>query len=158
MGIAEEIEKLSELRKTGSITEEEFQETKASLLEKMQAAGEKQSGSKEALNVNSWCMLIHLSQFAGYAVPAAGLVLPIVLWQTKKKESELIDQHGKIVVNWLITAFIFGVISFALCFVFIGFLLIPLLVLASVIFAIVGAIKANNGEVWEYPFSFKFIK
>ena len=30
--------------------------------------------------------------------------------------------------------------------------------IANLVFAIVGGIKANNGEVWKYPLSFSFLK
>jgi uncharacterized protein len=36
-----------------------------------------------------------------------------------------------------------------------GFVILGVL---SVIFPIIGGIKANQGEVWEYPLSFKFIR
>ena len=45
---------------------------------------------------------------AGFLVPLAGLVTPIVLWQIKKTEYPEIDEHGKAVVNWMITMVIVG--------------------------------------------------
>jgi uncharacterized Tic20 family protein len=27
-----------------------------------------------------WAMFLHLSQFAGYIIPLAGLVVPIIIW------------------------------------------------------------------------------
>ncbi|MHC4707276.1 MAG: SHOCT domain-containing protein, partial [Planctomycetota bacterium] len=41
MGIAEEIEKLNNLKQTGAISDDEYQEAKTSLLKKNQSAGEK---------------------------------------------------------------------------------------------------------------------
>ena len=29
--------------------------------------------------VRQWCMFMHLSQFAGYAIPFAGIIAPIVM-------------------------------------------------------------------------------
>ena len=44
-------------------------------------------------------------------------------------------------------------------FVLIGFLAGMLaLVIMGIIFPIMGAVKANNGELWEYPLTIKFIK
>ena len=82
--------------------------------------------------------------------------MPIVLWQIKKDESEIIDRHGRIVANWLITKAILCVVFFALCFVVVGFPLIVALAVVSIIFPIIGGVKANNGEVWRYPLSIKF--
>jgi uncharacterized Tic20 family protein len=104
-------------------------------------------------------MWLHLSQLAGLIVPAAGLIIPIVLWQTQKEKMPALDAHGKMVTNWIISAIIYAVVSVVLIFVFfIG--LIPLLGLsiASIVFPIIGAVKANNGELWEYPLTIKFLK
>ena len=113
--------------------------------------------TKYERDVRQWSMFIHFSLLAGFAVPGAGLILPVVLWQIKKDEFPEVDVHGKLVVNWIISLLIYSVICFLLCFLFIGFFLLPLLAIASVIFAIVGGIKANNGEVWEYPLNIKFL-
>jgi uncharacterized Tic20 family protein len=162
MSVAEEIEKLSKLRADGVLSEEEFTSAKAALLSgthtQQSAAPTYAPVEKAPLNVNQWCMFIHASQLANFIIPVAGIIAPIVLWQMKKDESEIVDQHGKMVTNWIISALIYGAVAFILCSVFIGVLLLPLVGLACVIFAVIGSIKANNGELWAYPFSFKFLK
>ena len=102
---------------------------------------------------NMWAMILHLSQFAYYVVPVAWIVAPIVIWQIKKKEFPSIDQHGKIIVNWMINALIAGFICIPLLVVFIGIPLLIALSIAHVVFAIIGAIKANSGELWPYPWT-----
>jgi uncharacterized Tic20 family protein len=101
-------------------------------------------------------MFIHLSQFCGYVIPLAGLIVPIVLWQIKKNDSDIIDRHGRIVVNWIITEFILGIVFALLCFVVIGIPLLFALAVVTVVFPIVGGLKANNGEAWKYPCSIGF--
>ena len=59
-------------------------------------------------------MFLHLSVLAGFIVPFAGLIVPILIWQMKKDELPLIDVHGKNVVNWIISALIYTVICFIL--------------------------------------------
>ncbi len=113
------------------------------------------SSSKKA---NQWCMFVHFSILAGFIIPFAGLIAPIVLWQMKKDEFPVVDVHGKIVVNWLISSIIYGIVCFILSFVVVGIFLFMALGLATVIFAIIGGIKANEGVVWEYPLSLKLIK
>jgi len=104
-----------------------------------------------------WSMFIHFSVLAGlFVAPVAGWILPIVLWQIKKDEMPEVDVHGKIVVNWLISTLIYGAVCIPLLFVFIGFPLLILLGIATTIYSVVGGIKANNGEVWEYPVNIKF--
>lgn len=105
-----------------------------------------------------YAMFIHLSQFAGLLIPLLGWVLPLILWQTKKNTSAFIDTNGKIVMNWIISSLIYGIICYLLVFLLIGFVLLPALGICSIIFIIIGSIKANNGEMWPYPLSIHFIK
>ena len=105
-----------------------------------------------------YAMFIHLSQFAGLLIPLLGWALPLILWQTKKNTSALIDTNGKIVMNWIISSLIYGIICYLLIFLLIGFVLLPALGICSIIFIIIGSIKANNGEIWPYPLSIHFIK
>jgi len=158
MGIAEEIEKLSELRRDGAISEDEYQKAKESVLSQDQPKQGQfyQILSPSGTDVNVWSMYIHLSQFCGAMVPIAGLIVPIVLWQLRKDESEIIDRHGKIVLNWILSELIYWIICGLLCLVIVGFLLFPILIILGIVFPIIGGIKANSGEIWPYPLSINF--
>ncbi len=105
-----------------------------------------------------WAMILHLSQLANCIIPLSGVVAPIVIWQVKKAEMPELDEHGKIVVNWLISALIYGIVSAVLTAVLIGILGFIALGVCAVVFPIVGGIKANSGEVWKYPLTITFIK
>ncbi len=109
-------------------------------------------------NTRTWAMVLHLSVFAGYIVPLAGLVVPIVVWQLKKEEMPALDDHGKMVVNFLISMLIYSVISFVLVFAFIGIPLLFALSIIGIVFPIIGGIKANGGELWQYPLILKLVK
>jgi hypothetical protein len=107
MEIADEFEKINMLKKNGAITEDEYQEAKKILLLKMKLDDLEHSSQKNKnFNINQYCMFIHFSQLFGYMIPILGLVVPVVLWQIKKGESELIDKNGKNVINWLLTSLI----------------------------------------------------
>jgi uncharacterized Tic20 family protein len=102
-------------------------------------------------------MFLHLSLLAGFVVPLAGLIAPIVIWQMKKEELPEIDIHGKIVVNWIISEIIYGALCVPLVFLAIGIPLLIVLGILGVVFPIIGAIKANGGDVWKYPLSISFL-
>lgn len=106
-------------------------------------------------DVRQWTTFLHLSLLAGVLVPGAGFVLPIILWQVKKDEMPAVDAHGKVVVNWLISALIYGVVCGVLAFLLIGLPLLGILGILSVVFPIIGAIKANEGTLWTYPLSIR---
>lgn len=113
--------------------------------------------TKYERDVRMWSMFIHFSVLAGFVVPVAGWILPIVLWQIKKDELPEVDVHGKIVANWLISTIVYGFICILLVLVFIGIPLLILLTFVTTIYSIIGGIKANSGEVWEYPLNIKFL-
>ena len=114
----------------------------------LQTADEKQMG-----------LFLHLSGLAFALVFPLGVVLPILLWLTQRDKMPALDAHGKMITNWMISATIYGVISFVLMFVLVGFLTGAAVWLMAVIFPIIGAIKANNdGDLWEYPLTIKFLK
>ena len=94
----------------------------------------------------TFCMLMHLSQFLTYIIPLAGLVMPVIMWTSNKSESKFVDEHGKAIVNAMISYFIWTILS---CGIF---------VLLWWIFTVIAALKANNGELYKYPLAISFIK
>jgi uncharacterized Tic20 family protein len=110
------------------------------------------------MDLSSYCMLMHLSQFAGIIVPFGGIALPIIMWATNKDKSSIIDQHGKNILNWMISFYIYVSISAILILLIIGIFALITLCLVAVIFAIIGAVKANNKEMFKYPLTIQFLK
>lgn len=102
-----------------------------------------------------WAMALHMSMLLGFMIPIAGWVVPIVIWQVQKDEFPELDRHGRVVANWMISEFIYLCICILLVFVVIGIPLLIVFGVIMVIFPLIGGIKANNGEVWEYPGSFR---
>ena len=103
---------------------------------------------------NQWAMFIHFSILAGWIVPIGGLIVPILIWQIKKDELPGIVPHAHVVLNWIVTSLVYALICFILTFVLIGILGFIALAIATIIFAVIGGIKANEGKVWEYPGTF----
>ena len=108
-------------------------------------------------DIRQWNMFMHLAQFAGYVVPLGGIVVPVVMWQMKKDESPEIDAHGRMVVNAILSYICYMIASAILILVLVGIILLPIVAICAIVFPIVGAIKANDGELWEYPFVIKFL-
>ncbi|MFN7737697.1 MAG: DUF4870 domain-containing protein [Pirellula sp.] len=109
------------------------------------------------MNGRNWAMLIHFSVFAGYVVPFAGLIAPILIWQLKKEEFPEIDAHGKEVLNFLLCMFIYGAIAGLLVFLLIGIPILMALGVLAVVFPIIGGIKANEGTFWKYPLMLRLL-
>ena len=111
-------------------------------------------------------MLCHISALAGFiGIPFGNIIGPLIIWQIKKNEFPSVDIHGKAALNFQITvtlaAFISAASAFVLSFFCVGYLLIPLVllaVLAGMVFAIIAGIKASNGEDYKYPWSLELVK
>ncbi len=134
------------------------------------------SGLLETESERQTGLFLHLSVLANMVFPFAGVVLPIVIWQTKKEQMPAITPHGKEVTNWVITSFIFSLLNismlvagvllvisetaivFGVLLAAINFFLALGLTTVNIVYAIYGGIKANNGEHWEYPLNIKFLK
>jgi uncharacterized Tic20 family protein len=167
MNVADELQTLQELHQAGALNDDEFALAKARLLsgpsgvEPGTAASFETTGASfmaQEQQTRQWACLLHLSILAGFVVPFAGLIVPIVIWQLKKAELPGIDVHGKNALNWILSKIIYAVICVLLVFAVIGVPLLIALGVVAVIFPIVAAIKANNGEVWKYPMAITFVK
>lgn len=149
----DQLAKLDRLRADGVLSEAEFTAEKARLLQ----AGAEPAHAHWGMPPRTFAMVMHLSQFAGFVVPVAGLILPIVMWVTEKDRDREIDRHGRVILNWMISSLIYTVIAIILCLIFIGIPLLIGLLVASVVFTIIGAVKANDGVCWPYPMSIRFL-
>src|SRR5438445_10017998 len=165
MNLGDELHKLQQLHQTGALSDEEFAKAKARLLDEPPAVSGFDSASSMPRaadpayieqQTRQWGTILHLSIFAGIAAPLIGFIVPIIIWQLKKVELPGIDAHGKNAANWIISKLIYGLVCGMLFVVLIGIPLLIALAILAIVFPIVAAIKANNGQVWKYPLSIPF--
>lgn len=110
------------------------------------------------MDEKTFLILMHISQFGGIIIPYAGFVLPLVMWITNKDKNSIIDEHGKNIVNWLISLTIYAIIGGILTLLLVGIVVLVAVGILAIVFPIIGAAKASNNEIWKYPLSFKFIQ
>ena len=75
----------------------------------------------------------------------SGFVGALIIWLLKKDQSAFIDEQGKEALNFQITVMIAFVGSWILMFVLIGMLLMPLLLIANLVFCILAAVAVSKG-------------
>jgi uncharacterized protein len=108
--------------------------------------------------VRSWCVACHLSALAGFVVPAVGHVLgPLIVWLIKRGDSPEIDAHGKEALNFQISMLIYNLVAGVLCLLLIGFVLLAVLHILNVVFVILAALKAGEGQMYRYPLTIRLI-
>jgi len=154
MSIPDQLQKLQDLRQAGALSDEEFARAKAAILAGSTPAPPPPSKDQQT---RQWAFLLHLSLLAGFLIPLAGLVVPILIWQLKKDDLPGIDPHGRVVANWIISEIVYAVACGVLALLVIGIPLLMALFAIGIIFPIIGGIKANDGIVWKYPLSIPFL-
>jgi uncharacterized Tic20 family protein len=103
-------------------------------------------------------MFCHIAGLAWFIVPVIGGVIgPLIIWQIKKDQRPFVDQHGKEALNFQISMLIYFMVAALLWFVCVGMVLVPLVAIADIVFAIIAAVKAANGETYRYPLTIRFI-
>ena len=150
----EDLKLLDELRQKGSITEEEYQREKAKILNNQNNSVTKTPFF--GLTENSYLLLMHLSQFLMFMF--VGFIIPIIMWLLNKDNSTNVDMHGKNIINFMASMFIYFSVAGILCVILIGLPILIILGILEFVFIIMAALKAGNGEYWEYPLSIKFLK
>lgn len=105
-----------------------------------------------------WALFSHLSSFVGFFIPFGNLIAPLIMWQIKKEEMPFGSSQAKECLNFQISLTIYSLISGILCLILIGFLLLFALFIIWIVFTIMAAIKASNGEPYQYPLTIRFIK
>lgn len=107
-----------------------------------------------------WAMLAHLSSIVASFLGGFSVLGPLIVWLIYKDKSSYVDYHGKEALNFQIlmtvvfVACVFG--GFITCGV--GFVILPVVWVADVVLVIMAGIKANNGEMYRYPFNWRLVK
>lgn len=140
-------------------------------------------------NERSTSFLTHLSGLSNLLIPFGSIIVPLIIWQTSKNDSDFIDHHGKEAMNFNISFLLYNIIavlvllSSVLGTIFNGIQLdqyetnenlaellfsaggfiTAIIVLSTMgiiklILIIVAAVKANNGNLYRYPLTIRFIK
>ncbi len=104
----------------------------------------------------NWAMAAHLSALVT-VVGVPSLVGPLVVWLIKKDQLPFVDDQGREALNFNISFLIYGVVAAISMFVLVGFLLLPIVIIAWLVLVIVAAVRASGGERYRYPLTIRFI-
>lgn len=103
-------------------------------------------------------MLCHLLAFSGFIIPFGTILGPLVIWLIKKDQSSFVNDQGKESLNFQISIIIYSIVAAILCLIFIGFVLLIAIGIVWLIFVIIASVKANEGKMYRYPLTIRFIK
>ncbi len=102
----------------------------------------------------NFALAMHLTPFA--AIPFQLFIFtPLVLWLVRKDESVFNDDHGREVLNMLMSGLIFTI---GLIFIpIIGWLALAIWYVITVVNMVRGARAASKGEYFRYPMIIRFL-
>jgi hypothetical protein len=100
----------------------------------------------------TWAMLGHLG---GILI---GFIAGLIVYLVYKDRSQYLKEQGAEALNFQITITIGYVVATVTSFIFIGFLLFPILWIVQIVFGIIAGLAANKHENYRYPFAIRFIK
>jgi len=108
---------------------------------------------------NQLLVITHLSQLLDLVTGIGGFIVPLIIWATQKDKVAGMDMHGKMIINFQISIFIYSIICIPLIILFgLGIILLILVGLLALILPILNAIKVSNGEMPYYPLTIQFLK
>ena len=98
-----------------------------------------------------WALLSHLSIFV------LSLIGPILILVILGKRSAFVADQAKEALNFHIAVVIAEVVSVVLCFVLIGFVLLPVVIIGAMVFGVIGGLKAYEGVAYRYPVTLRLV-
>lgn len=104
-----------------------------------------------------WAMLAHLLSFVA-AYLFLGFVAPLIVLLVFGSRSAFVRANAVESLNFNLSWLLYGIIAVVLAFVLIGFVILIVLGIAYLVLVIVASVKANNGEVYRYPATIRFIR
>lgn len=100
----------------------------------------------------TWGVIMHVGNLL------FSFLVPLIIWLIYRERSYTLDQQGRAALNWAISYWIYSIAVGILTLLFVGFILWPILIVVDIVFCIIAAVKAGNGQAWKYPMSIPFFQ
>jgi uncharacterized protein len=104
-----------------------------------------------------WAMLAHLLSFVA-AYIALGFLAPLIVLLIFGPRSAYVREHAVESLNFNLTWLLYAVVCVILALLLIGILILIALGIAYVILVVIASIRANNGQMYRYPLTIRFMK
>ena len=102
-------------------------------------------------------MLSHLLSFVA-AYLFLGFVAPLIVLLVFGPRSAFVRANAVESLNFNLIGLLYGVIGVILALLLVGFLILIVLGIAYLVLVVIASVRANNGEVYRYPATIRFIR
>jgi hypothetical protein len=113
------------------------------------------SGSPQPLSPNDeklYATLTHIGGIFFSVIPA------LIVFLVFKDRGPFIRAHSVTALNFQLTMLIAAAIGSVLTIILVGFLILGAVSIAILVFSIIAAVAANNGQYYTYPLTIPFVK
>lgn len=86
-----------------------------------------------------------------------GFLGPLIIFLMAKPDQPYAKHHAAESLNFQITLMLASIVTIALCFVLIGFVLLPVVVIGAFVLEILAAVAASRGEWYRYPVNIRMV-
>jgi uncharacterized protein len=104
-----------------------------------------------------WGMLAHLLSFVA-AYLFLGFVAPLIIMLVFGPRSAFVRANAVESLNFNLTWLLYGIVGVILAFLLIGIPILIVLGIAYLVLVIIASVRANNGEVYRYPATIRFVR
>ncbi len=112
-------------------------------------------------NERNWAAAAHLSALLGYFTGVGFWLGPLVLWLVFQSRSKSVSDHAKEALNFNLSLLIYAFVVGELCFLLVGFLILPIFVpvviVVQLVLPIIAAIAAKDGKPYRYPLILRLV-
>lgn len=98
-----------------------------------------------------WATLVHIGGIFFWFLP------PLIGYLVLKDRGPFVRAHMATALNFQITMAIAMAVGWVLSIIGIGLLIILAVYVVNIVFSIIAAVKANQGQWYQYPVAIKFI-
>ena len=100
-------------------------------------------------------VLSHLAGFVMF-IGIPSVFGPLAIWLFNRDKPH-VEHHAREALNFNISMTIYAIVSGVLILAIVGIILLPAVFIAWFVLSIIAAVKASNGEPYEYPFTIRFV-
>ena len=104
-----------------------------------------------------WAMLAHLLSFVA-AYLFLGFVAPLIVLLVFGPRSAYVRANAVESLNFNLSWLLYAIVAVVLIFIGIGILILLALGIAYLVLIVVASIRANNGVLYRYPLTIRFVR